>query len=76
MAQSKSHHVVPSPEGGWNVRRGCAVRISGHFDTKIQAVDAARGISRNQRTELFIHGQNGRIQSRDSHGNDPFPPKG
>lgn len=75
MANS-SHHVVPNPDGGWNVRRDGADRISGHFQTKIQAVDAAREISQNQRTELFIHGKNGRIQARDSHGNDPFPPKG
>jgi hypothetical protein len=25
---------------------------------------------------LFIHGRNGQIRGRDSHGNDPFPPKG
>jgi len=76
MAKNQSHHVVPDPDGGWNVRRGGADRISGHFRTKADAVDAARQISRNQRTELFIHGQDGQIQARDSHGNDPFPPKG
>jgi hypothetical protein len=76
MAANKSHHVVPAPDGGWNVRRGGADRVSGHFRTKIEAVDAARQISRNQNTELFVHGQDGQIQARDSHGNDPFPPKG
>jgi len=76
MAKSKSHHVVPDPDGGWNVRKGGADRVSGHFRTKIEAVDAARQISRNQGTELFVHGQDGQIQARDSHGNDPFPPKG
>ena len=76
MAARKSHHVVPDPDGGWNVRRSGADRISGHFQTKASAVDAAREISRNQETELFIHGQDGQIQARDSHGNDPFPPKG
>lgn len=76
MAKSKSHHVVPGSDGGWNVRKGGANRISGHFDTKIKAVNAARTISQHQNTELFIHGMNGQIQARDSHGNDPFPPKG
>ena len=76
MAKNNSHHVVPDPEGGWNVRRGGANRVSGHFPTKNQAVDAGREISRNQRTELFIHGLNGLIQARDSYGNDPFPPIG
>ena len=73
---AQSHHVVPDSDGGWNVRRSGAERISGHFRTKADAVDAGREISRNQRTELFIHGKDGQIQARDSHGGDPFPPRG
>ena len=45
-------------------------------DTKSEAVKIAREISKNQGSELFIHGRDGKIQSRDSHGNDPHPPKG
>ena len=71
-----THHVVPNPDGGWDVKRGGAHRSSGHFDTKREAVDAGRTISRNQGTELIVHGMNGRIQSCDSHGHDPYPPKG
>jgi predicted RNA-binding Zn-ribbon protein involved in translation (DUF1610 family) len=71
----KTHHVVPSPNGGWNVKKGGAERASIHTETKQQAVDAGRQISRNQGTEFVIHGQNGRIQRSDSHGNDPCPPK-
>ena len=71
----KTHHVVPSPNGGWNVKKGGAERASIHTDTKQQAIDAGRQISRNQGTEFVIHGQNGRIQRSDSHGNDPCPPK-
>ncbi len=71
-----SHHVVPNPDGGWDVKRGGANRASGHFDTKKDAVDTARQISINQRTELVIHRQDGTIQRKDSHGNDPFPPRG
>ena len=69
MARGKSHHVVPAPEGGWNVRRSGSALASGRFQTKIEAVDAAREISRNHGAELFIHGQNAQIQARDSHGN-------
>ncbi len=73
----KTHHVVPNKnEGGWDVRRGGAIRASGHFDTKQDAVDAAREISRNQDTELRIHNMDGKISQSDSHGNDPYPPKG
>ena len=74
MARSE-HHVVPNPKGGWDVERDNTERISGHFDTKKEAVDYARTVSKNQNTELIIHGLNGRIQKSDSHGNDPCPPK-
>lgn len=73
---SKSHHVVPNPAGGWDVERGGGERASGHFDTKAQAIDRGREISRNQGTELRIHNRDGRIASSDSHGNDPIPPRG
>lgn len=72
----KTHHVVHAPNGGWNVKRGGAARASAHFETKAEAIQAGRRISQNQGTEFLIHGLNGRIQSADSHGNDPCPPKG
>lgn len=75
-SSSKTHHVVPAERGGWNVKRGGAARASAHFDTKKEAVSAAREISRNQRSELKIHNRDGRIAQSDSHGNDPFPPRG
>jgi Uncharacterized protein conserved in bacteria (DUF2188) len=74
--KSNSHHVVPNPQGGWDVRRGGSERSSGHFDTKQQAVDTGRRISQNQGTEFAVHGKNGQIQQKDSHGHDDFPPKG
>jgi len=71
-----SHHVVPNPDGGWDVKRSGAERSSGHFNTQSDAIDAGREISRNQGTEFFIHRPNGQIRDRDSHGNDPHPPEG
>lgn len=71
----ESHHVVPDPSGGWNVKRGGAERSSGHFDNKADAIDSGRQISRNQGTELRIHNRDGRISQSDSHGHDPNPPK-
>lgn len=71
----KEHHVVPNPAGGWDVERNGAKKPSHHFNTKQAAIDKARDISRNQGTELVIHGLDGKIQQKDSHGNDPCPPK-
>ena len=71
----KTHHIVPNPDGGWDVKKGGAERASEHFGTKKDAEDWGREVSRNQGTEFVIHGKNGQIQQSDSHGNDPCPPK-
>lgn len=76
MAKQDTHHVVPNPDGGWDVKRGGGEKASHHTDTKAEAEGIARGISINQGTELVIHDKDGKIQRKDSHGNDPNPPKG
>ncbi|MBL6969850.1 MAG: DUF2188 domain-containing protein [Campylobacterales bacterium] len=74
---TKSTHVVPNKEkGGWDIKQSGGQRSSGHFDTKKEATDRARTISQNQNTELTIHNKDGKISAKDSHGNDPYPPKG
>ena len=72
-----THHILPnSDRGGWDVKRGRSSKASKHFDKKSDAEQYGREVSRNQRTELLIHGKDGKIQRADSHGNDPHPPKG
>jgi uncharacterized protein YdaT len=71
----RTHHVVPDPAGGWNVKKGGGARSSVHCDTKQEAIEQGRRISQNQGTELVIHNKDGRIFRTDSHGNDPCPPK-
>lgn len=71
----RNQHVVPRVDG-WAVKGAGAKRATELFDRKTEAIDRARDISQNQGTELLIHGRNGQIQSKDSHGNDKFPPKG
>ncbi len=73
---NKSTHVVPNAKGGWDIKQSDGQRSSGYFDTKQEAVQRARTISQNQNTELVVHNKDGRISGKDSHGNDPYPPKG
>ncbi|OFX29500.1 MAG: hypothetical protein A2X08_10600 [Bacteroidetes bacterium GWA2_32_17] len=76
MSKQKSHHVVPNSDGGWDVKKAGSERASKHYDKKQEAVDGGREISQNQHTEFVIHGKNGKIHQKDSHGNYPCPPKG
>lgn len=70
----KSNHVIPS-HSGWAVKKSGAERASKTFDTKEKAVAYGRDISKNEKTELYIHKSNGMIQNRNSYGNDPHSPK-
>jgi len=69
-------HVVPSPDSGWNVKRGGTERASSRHPTKREAVDEGRSVSRSPGKEFRIHNRGGKISSSDSHGRDPNPPKG
>jgi hypothetical protein len=44
--------------------------------TQRLAVRIARLIARANKSELIVQGRSGRIRLRDSHGVDPFPPRG
>ncbi|KQS87912.1 MULTISPECIES: DUF2188 domain-containing protein [unclassified Rhizobium] len=71
----RNQHVVPH-ENGWAVKGAGSERATKVVSTQTEAIGIARGIARNQQSELLIHGENGRIRARDSYGTDPFPPKG
>ena len=75
MVSKPGQHVVPS-EGGWKVIKAGASRASGRYGTQQEAVREARSLAQSQGTELYIHGKDGRIRSRDSYGSDPVSRKG
>lgn len=72
----KDQHVTPHPQGGWQVKGEGNSRATARTTTQKEAIELARGIARNQGSEVVIHRPDGRIRDKDSHGNDPFPPRG
>lgn len=76
MSNSKSQHVTPHPNGGWQVKGAGNTRATARTETQADAVKIARDIAINNHSEVVIHGQNGRIREKNSYGNDPYPPKG
>lgn len=72
----KNQHVTTHPDGGWQVKGEGNTRATVRTTTQKEAIDIAREISRNQGSELVIHRPNGQIRDKDSHGRDPFPPRG
>lgn len=71
----KNQHVVPRGDN-WAVRGEDNGKVTSIHSTQREAIEQARNIAQNQKAELFIQGENGRIRERNSYGNDPFPPKG
>ena len=71
----RNQHVVPHGRS-WAVRGEGNERVTSIHDTQREAVERAREIAGNQRSELLIHGRDGRIRARDSRGRDPYPPEG
>lgn len=73
--KKRTPHIVPR-DGNWAVQRENAARASSLHRTQADAIAAGRQIARAERTELVIHGRDGKIRDKDSYGKDPFPPKG
>lgn len=71
----KNQHVVPHNDK-WAVKGAGNGKVTKVVDTQKEAIDVAKGISKNQQSELIIHRPNGQIRDKNSYGNDPFPPKG
>ena len=81
---SNSTRSTPTRPNVWVVtrRNGFAVKVEGRRYTiadrltQRSAVRIARTIAKEFGTELLVQNERGQIRFRDSHGNDPFPPKG
>ena len=72
----KNQHVTHRPDGNWQVKGAGNTRATIITTTQKEAIKIATDIAKNQKSELLIHGLNGRIREKNSYGNDDFPPKG
>lgn len=70
----KNQHVTPKGDK-WQVKGAGNKKATKLFDTQKEAIDYAKNIAKNQKSEVVIHRPNGKIRDKDSYGNDPNPPK-
>jgi hypothetical protein len=61
---------------GWQVKKAGNDRASAVTETKKEAEKIGREAARKEHSELIIKGEDGKIQSKDSHGHDPRRTKG
>ena len=71
----KNQHVVRRGKD-WAVRGERNSKDTSRHNTQNEAFESARDIAKNQKSEVFIHGRDGKIRERNTYGKDPHPPKG
>ena len=64
-----NQHVVPHPEG-WAVKGEGNERYTATYRYQNDALDRAREIARNYRSDVIIHREDGTIRDRISYGPD------
>lgn len=72
----KDQHVTRRPDRNWQVLGAGNSRATKVLPTQREAIAVARQIAINQKSELVIHGENGKIREKNSYGRDLYPPRG
>jgi len=72
MNKGKNQPMVKHTDGLADKGAGNG-RTTKVVSTQTYATNFAKKIAKNQNSEMFIHGRNGRIRERNSNGKDPFP---
>jgi len=75
MPNNGDVHVMPGDKG-WRVEVEGSDRPRSTHKTQSEAAKAARTIARSNKSELLIHGRNGRVRDRSTYGHDPRRTKG
>ena len=72
---SKARHVIPSLGGGWSVRQSGSSRASRTFENQADAVRFAKQAAKKERTDVYIHREDGTVRDTNSYGRSSFASK-
>ncbi len=72
---AENQPVVPH-DGEWAVKGEGNQRATSTHRTQREAIETAREIAIKNKSEMFVHRENGQIRERNTYGEDPYPPKG
>lgn len=70
MSKGKNQHVTKHPNG-WQVKGAGNSKATVVTNTQKEANNIAVKIATNQKSEVLIHGKDGKIREKNSYGNDP-----
>lgn len=70
-----NYHIVPHGNK-WAIKKEGNKSYSKIAKTQKELIPVARRMAKNSKSELLIHGRNGKIRQKNSYGNDPRNVKG
>lgn len=73
---AKKNVWITKSDDGWKVKSEGAGRADSVHRRQSDAIERGRDMARDRGAELIIKGEDGKIRSKDSHGNDPRNVKG
>lgn len=71
----KIQRVTRRSDGKWQHKADGNKRATKVTKTQKEAIESAKKVAKKQKTEVVVHGRDGKIRSKDSYGRDPNPPK-
>ena len=69
LIMARKNQWVVRRNDGWAVRGEGNSKVTSHHVTQQEAIDAARDIAKNQRSEMFIQNLHGRIREHNTYCN-------
>ena len=75
ISMGKDQHVTTHPKG-WQVKGEGNSKATAVTATQAESEKIARQIAKTQKSEVVIHGINGKIRDKKSYWNDPREIKG
>ncbi len=73
---SKNIHISKNNFGGWKAQQEKTNSPLSNFQTQKEAINFGTRVAKNYKSEIIIHGRDGKIREKNTFGNDPFPPNG
>lgn len=73
MKRKPSNQVIHTTSSGWVVRKAGAEKASKTFKSKSAAIHYGEVLSKNEKTNLYIHGIDGKIEERLSFEEETLP---
>lgn len=72
---AKNVHVTKR-DNGWAVKTAGSEKAVKITETQKEAIEVGKSIAQNQKSELIVHGVDGKIREKNTYGKDNYPPKG